>query len=134
MGENAIGLVTAGFYFAGNKVKANTELLKAWKAEYGADALPNYESVSGWDGMAAIYDLVRSTGGNFNSEQAMKFLSSWKDPDSPRGPIAIDPDTRDIVQTIYINKVEMVDGKPFNVNLGKIENVKDPWKILNPPK
>jgi branched-chain amino acid transport system substrate-binding protein len=134
MGENAIGMVTAGFYFVGNKVKANTELLKAWKAEYGADALPNYESVSGWDGMAAIYDLVRSTGGNFNSEQAMKFLSNWKDPDSPRGPIAIDPDTRDIVQTIYINKVEMVDGKPANVSLGKVDNVKDPWKVLNPPK
>lgn len=134
MGEPVVGLVTAGIYFAGNKVKANTELLKAWKAEYGAKALPNYESVSGWDGMAAIYDLVRSTGGTFNSDQAMKFLSNWKDPDSPRGPIAIDPQTRDIVQTVYINKVEMVDGKPTNVNLSKIENVKDPWKILNPPK
>ncbi len=134
MGEPIVGLVTAGIYFAGNSVKANTELLKSWKAEYGADALPNYESVAGWDGMAAIYDLVRATGGTFNSEQAMKFLSNWKNPDSPRGPIAIDPETRDIVQTIYINKVEMVNGKPTNVNIGKVENVKDPWKILNPPK
>jgi branched-chain amino acid transport system substrate-binding protein len=64
----------------------------------------------------------------------MQFLSHWKNPDSPRGPIAIDPETRDIVQTVYINRVEMVDGKPANVNIGKIENVKDPWKELNPQK
>ena len=84
--------------------------------------------------MTAIYDLVRSTGGNFTPDQAMQFLANWKDPESPRGPIAIDPQTRDIVQTVYINRVEMVDGKPTNVNLSKVENVKDPWKQLNPPK
>jgi branched-chain amino acid transport system substrate-binding protein len=91
-------------------------------------------SVAGWDGMAAFHDLVRATGGNFTGEQAMQFLSNWKNPDSPRGSIAIDPKTRDIVQTIYINRVEMVDGKPTNVTFDKIENVRDPWKDLNPPK
>lgn len=134
MGESVVGLMTAGIYLTHNSVKTNTMFLKAWKAEYGANTLPNYMAVSGWDGMAAIYDLVRSTGGNFNSEQAMKFLSNWTNPDSPRGPIAIDPATRDIVQTVYIDRVEMVDGKPTNVNISKIENVKDPWKVLNPPK
>jgi branched-chain amino acid transport system substrate-binding protein len=134
MGNNVVGLVTAGVYFAKNPVKANVEFVKAWKKEYGPDALPNFLSAAGWDGMAAIYDLVRSTNGNFTSDQAMQFLSHWKNPDSPRGPIAIDPETRDIVQTVYINRVEMVDGKPANVNLGKVENVKDPWKELNPAK
>jgi branched-chain amino acid transport system substrate-binding protein len=134
MGENVVGLVTAGIYLAKNPVKANTALLEAWKAEYGPNALPNFMSVAGWDGMAAIYDLVRATGGNFNGEQAMQFLANWKNPDSPRGLISIDPKTRDIVQTIYINRVEMVDGKPTNVNFAKIENVRDPWKDLNPPK
>ena len=132
MGNNVVGLVTAGVYFAKNPVKANVEFVSAYKKEYGPDALPNFLSAAGWDGMAAIYDLVRSTGGNFTSDQAMQFLSHWKNPDSPRGPIAIDPETRDIVQTVYINRVEMVDGKPANVNIGKIENVKDPWKELNP--
>jgi branched-chain amino acid transport system substrate-binding protein len=134
MGNNVVGLVTAGVYFAKNPVKANVEFVNAYKKEYGPDALPNFLSAAGWDGMAAIYDLVRSTGGNFTSDQAMQFLSHWKNPDSPRGPIAIDPETRDIVQTVYINRVEMVDGKPANVNIGKIENVKDPWKELNPQK
>jgi branched-chain amino acid transport system substrate-binding protein len=134
MGNNVVGLVTAGVYFAKNPVKANVEFVSAYKKEYGPDALPNFLSAAGWDGMAAIYDLVRSTGGNFTSDQAMQFLSHWKNPDSPRGPIAIDPETRDIVQTVYINRVEMVDGKPANVNIGKIENVKDPWKELNPQK
>lgn len=134
MGNNVVGLVTAGVYFAKNPVKANVEFVSAYKKEYGPDALPNFLSAAGWDGMTAIYDLVRSTGGNFTSDQAMQFLSHWKNPDSPRGPIAIDPETRDIVQTVYINRVEMVDGKPANVNIGKIENVKDPWKELNPQK
>lgn len=134
MGDNVVGMVTAGVYFVKNPVKENSEFLEAWKKEYGANALPNFLSVAGWDGMTAIYDLVRSTGGNFTPDQAMQFLANWKDPASPRGPIAIDPQTRDIVQTVYINRVEMVDGKPTNVNLSKVENVKDPWKQLNPPK
>jgi len=134
MGNNVVGMVTAGIYFTKNPVKANSEFLEAWKKEYGANALPNFLSAAGWDGMTAIYDLVRSTGGNFTADQAMQFLSNWKDPESPRGPIAIDPQTRDIVQTVYINRVEMIDGKPTNVNLSKVENVKDPWKQLNPPK
>jgi len=134
MGDNVVGMVTAGVYFVKNPVRENSEFLEAWKKEYGANALPNFLSVAGWDGMTAIYDLVRSTGGNFTPDQAMQFLSNWKDPASPRGPVAIDPQTRDIVQTVYINRVEMVDGKPTNVNLSKVENVKDPWKQLNPPK
>jgi len=134
MGDNVVGMVTAGVYFVKNPVRENSEFLEAWKKEYGANALPNFLSVAGWDGMTAIYDLVRSTGGNFTADQAMQFLANWKDPASPRGPIAIDPQTRDIVQTVYINRVEMVDGKPTNVNLSKVENVKDPWKQLNPPK
>lgn len=134
MGNNVVGMVTAGIYFTKNPAKANSEFLEVWKKEYGPNALPNFLSAAGWDGMTAIYDLVRSTGGNFTPDQAMQFLANWKDPESPRGPIAIDPQTRDIVQTVYINRVEMVDGKPTNVNLSKVENVKDPWKQLNPPK
>lgn len=134
MGDNIVGLVTAGTYYAKNPIKANASLVEAWKAEYGPNALPNFLSVAGWDGMAAIYDLVRSQGASFTSEQAMQFLSNWKNPDSPRGLISIDPATRDIVQTIYINRVEMVEGKPTNMNVSKIENVKDPWKELTPAK
>src|SRR6185436_6307769 len=66
--------------------------------EYGDKSIPDFFSVDAWDGMAAIYGLVKETKGNFTADQAMAFLSHWKDPDSPRGPIMIDPETRDVVQ------------------------------------
>lgn len=133
-GPGVVGLVNGAVYYVGNPIAANTSYVEAWKAEYGADSIPNYLSVGGWDGMAAIYDLVRATNGEFTGEDAMKLLSHWKNPDSPRGPIYIDPQTRDIVQSIYIDRVEMIDGKPTNVNFAKVESVKDPWKEMNPPK
>jgi branched-chain amino acid transport system substrate-binding protein len=76
----------------------------------------------------------KATKGNFTGDQAMEFLSHWKNPDSPRGPIEIDPNTRDIVQNIYIREVKRVDGKLANVEIATIPRVKDPWKELNPPK
>jgi branched-chain amino acid transport system substrate-binding protein len=64
----------------------------------------------------------------------MAFFKTWKNPDSPRGPISIDPETRDIVQNVYMRRVEKVDGKLANVEFATIPQVKDPWKELNPPK
>ena len=84
--------------------------------------------------MAAIFDLIKAKKGKFTADEAMEFLSHWKNPDSPRGPIEIDPETRDIVQNIYIRKVEKVDGKLVNVEIATIPMVKDPWKELNPAK
>ena len=60
-------------------------------------------------------------------------LKGWKH-DSPRGPIMIDPDTRDIIQNVYMRRTQMKDGKLANVEFDTIPNVKDPWKELNPPK
>jgi branched-chain amino acid transport system substrate-binding protein len=84
--------------------------------------------------MAMIFDLVKATKGKFTADEAMGFFSQWKNPDSPRGPIAIDPATRDIIQNIYIRRVEKVDGKLANVEIATIPMVKDPWKELNPAK
>jgi len=84
--------------------------------------------------MSAIFDLIKETKGKFTGDDAIKFLSHWKNPDSPRGPIEIDPATRDIVQNIYIREVKKVDGKLANVEIATIPMVKDPWKELNPPK
>jgi branched-chain amino acid transport system substrate-binding protein len=84
--------------------------------------------------MAAIFDLVKTTGGKFTADGAMTFFKGWKNPDSPRGPIMIDPETRDIVQNVYIRRVEKVDGKLANVEIATIPMVKDPWKELNPLK
>jgi branched-chain amino acid transport system substrate-binding protein len=77
---------------------------------------------------------VKATKGVFTGDEAMAILSHWKNPESPRGPIAIDPETRDIVQNIYIRRVERVDGHLANVEFATIPQVKDPWKAVNPPK
>ena len=90
--------------------------------------------VGGWDGMAAIFDVIKQTKGKFTGDQAMAILSHWKNPDSPRGPIEIDPATRDLVQNIYIRRTEDVGGHLANVEIDTIPQVKDPWKQLNPLK
>jgi branched-chain amino acid transport system substrate-binding protein len=134
MGDTPIGLVTAGNYSAAADRPANKAFIAALNKEYQGKFIPDFLTVGGWDGMAAIFDLIKATKGKFTGEEAMKFLSNWKNPDSPRGPIAIDPATRDIVQNIYIRRTEMRDGKLANVEIETIPNVKDPWKELNPPK
>jgi branched-chain amino acid transport system substrate-binding protein len=134
MGDTPLGIITAGNYSTAADRPQNKAFLAAWNKEYGDQAIPDFFSVDGWDGMAAIFDLIKSTKGNFTSDQAMEFLSHWKNPDSPRGPIEIDPNTRDIVQNIYIREVKKVDGKLANVEIATIPMVKDPWKEFNPPK
>jgi branched-chain amino acid transport system substrate-binding protein len=134
MGDTPLGLITAGNYSTAADRPANKAFLAAWAKEYGDQSIPDFFSVDGWDGMAAIYDLVKQTKGQFTADEAMAFLSHWKNPDSPRGPIEIDPNTRDIVQNIYIREVKKVDGKLANVEIATIPMVKDPWKELNPAK
>jgi branched-chain amino acid transport system substrate-binding protein len=134
MGDLPLGLITAGTYSVAGKRPANEAFLAAWKREYGDKSIPDFFSVDGWDGMAMIFDLVKQTKGKFTADEAMAFFSHWKNPDSPRGPIEIDPATRDIVQNVYIRKTEKVDGKLANVEIATIPMVKDPWKELNPAK
>jgi branched-chain amino acid transport system substrate-binding protein len=134
MGDTPLGLITSGTYSADAKRPANEAFVAAWKREYGDKSVPDFFSVDAWDGMAAIYGLVKETKGSFTANQAMAFLSHWKDPDSPRGPIMIDPQTRDIVQNVYIRRVEKQGDKLIDVEIATIPMVKDPWKELNPIK
>lgn len=134
MGDVALGLVTAGVYSVAGDRPANKAFLAAWDKEYAGKATPDFLSVDGWDGMSAIFDLIKETKGKFTGDEAMKFFSNWKTANSPKGPISIDPATRDIVQNVYMRKVEMKDGKLANVEFDTVPNVKDPWKEQNPPK
>jgi branched-chain amino acid transport system substrate-binding protein len=134
IGDVALGLVTSGIYSTAADRPANKAFLAAWDREYAGKAIPDFLSVDGWDGMSAIFDLIKETKGKFTGDDAIKFLSHWKTADSPRGPISVDPATRDIIQNIYLRKTEMKDGKLANVEFDTIPNVKDPWKELNPPK
>jgi branched-chain amino acid transport system substrate-binding protein len=134
MGDTPLGIITSGMYSTAGKRPANEAFLAAWKKEYGDKSIPDFLSVGGWDGMTAIFDLIKATNGKFTADQAMDFFKKWKNPNSPRGPIEIDPATRDIVQNIYIRRAEKVDGKLANVEIKTIPMVKDPWKEFNPEK
>jgi branched-chain amino acid transport system substrate-binding protein len=134
MGDAPLGIVTAGIYSVAGKRPQNQAFLDAWTKEYGEAVIPNYIAVGGWDGMAAIFDAIKGTKGAVEGDAAMALLKTWKNPDSPRGPIEIDPATRDIVQTVYIRRVERQNGRLANVEFDSIPGVKDPWKELNPPK
>jgi branched-chain amino acid transport system substrate-binding protein len=134
MGDTPLGVITSGNYSTAGVRPANASFLAAWKREYADRAIPNFLSVNAWDGMVAIFDLLKGTKGKFTAEEAMAFLKNWKNPDSPRGPIMIDPETRDIVQNVYIRRLERRDGQLANIEIATIPMVKDPWKELNPPK
>jgi len=126
MGDSVIGVITSGNYSYAHKSPENQAYTAAFAKAYG-DYRPNFQSVAGYDGMALIYKVIEGLKGNIDGDKAMEIVKGAKI-DSPRGPITIDPQTRDIVQTIYIRKVEKIDGKLLNVEFDKFENVKDPGK------
>jgi branched-chain amino acid transport system substrate-binding protein len=88
-------------------------------------------AVGGWDGMAAIYHAVREQKGRIDGDKTMALWKGWKNDQSPRGPIMIDPETRDIVQNEYVRRVERVGGALANIEFETIPMVKDPWKVIN---
>ncbi len=124
MGNAAVGLVTMHHYHADLDNAENKRFVAAWKKEYGANSTPNFFAVGGYDGMAAIVHVVQSLKGKIDSDKALEALKGWKF-ESPRGPISIDPATRDIVMNEYLSEVTLKDGRLFQKVIGKIEAVKD---------
>jgi branched-chain amino acid transport system substrate-binding protein len=124
IGAPALGVVSSHHYSAAHASPENKAYVDAFmKANKGMR--PNFHSLGGYDGMHLIYEAVKKTGGDGDGEKlvaAMKGMS-WI---SPRGPMSIDPATRDVIQNVYIRKVEMRDGHYWNVEFDKIENVRDP--------
>jgi branched-chain amino acid transport system substrate-binding protein len=134
MGDVALNVITMHHYSAASTRPANVAFVKAWKQAYGQASWPGFPAVGAWDAMAAIYHAVNEQKGKMNGEKTMELLKGWKYDGSPRGPIMIDPETRDIVQNEYVRKVEKVDGHLANVEFDTIPMVKDPWKALNGKK
>ena len=134
MGQEPLGVISAGTYSNAGDRPANKAYVAAWKREYGDQTPPGFMSVGGWDSMAAIFSVIKATGGKVDGDKAMAVLRGWKNPDSPRGEIMIDPDTRDIVRHIYIRRVEKRGDRLANIEFETLPMIKDPWKELNPPK
>ena len=128
MGDVPIGVMTMFHYSAAGDRPANRSFVAAYQKEYGPSAWPNFISVGAWDGMQAICDVVRAQGGKVDPDKTMLLLRGWKNPNSPRGPIEIDPRTRDIVQNEYVRETKRVGGIMKNVELETFPMVKDPWK------
>lgn len=125
-GDSALGMITAGPYSAAHPSAKNKAYVEAFK-KANPGMRPNFMSVGGYDGMHVIYEALKKTNGNADGDAliaAMKGMAF----ESPRGPIAIDAATRDIVQNIYLRKVETVGAELFNVEFGSVDQVKDPAK------
>ncbi|WP_342359691.1 ABC transporter substrate-binding protein [Terrarubrum flagellatum] len=123
-GDSALGIITAHLYSAAHLSAMNKAYVEAFKKANNG-MRPNFMSVGGYDGMHLIIEALKKTNGATDGAgliAAMKGMS-WE---SPRGPISIDPETREIVQDIYVRKVEKVDGELYNVEFDKFAAVKDP--------
>src|SRR5919106_2401580 len=123
MGDAGLGIITAWHYDYTRDSKPNREFVKLFNEMHGRN--PDFFSIGAYDGMHAIYETLKKAGGKTDGDSLIAAAKGLKW-DSPRGPIWIDPATRDIVQTIYIRRVEKVGGELVNVPFDKIENVKDP--------
>jgi branched-chain amino acid transport system substrate-binding protein len=126
MGDAALGTVTAFFYSAAHPSDKNKTFVSEFRKANGGSR-PNFFGVSGYDGMHVIYEALKKTNGSTNGDAMISSIlgMTWE---SPRGPVTIDPETRDIVQNIYIRKVEKANGELHNVEFATFEAIKDPVK------
>ena len=111
MGDAAVGLITMHHYNADLDNAENKRFVAAWKKDYGANTTPDFMAVGGYDGMALIVHVVQQLKGKIDADKALAAAKTFKF-NSPRGPISIDPDTRDIVMNEYLSEVvKGTDGK-----------------------
>ena len=124
MGDALIGMITSHNYSAAHDSPENKAFVAAFK-KANNNMRPNFMAVGGYDGMALIYKALEKTKGDTNGAKLVEAMKgqAWQ---SPRGPISIDPATRDIVQNVYVREVKKVDGELYNVEFATIPNVKDP--------
>jgi branched-chain amino acid transport system substrate-binding protein len=135
MGDAALGVLTVHHYSAAADRPANKALVAAYKKEYGEKLNPGFMVVGAWDAMELIFHTIREQKGQIDPERTMQLIRGYRNPNSARGPIQIDPETRDIVQNEYLREVRKVDGQLANVEVETVAaQYKDPWKEFNKPK
>jgi branched-chain amino acid transport system substrate-binding protein len=125
LGDLALGRISAWHYDYNHKSKMNDDFVKAFNAEFKRN--PDFFAVGGYDGMHLIYEALKKTDGKADGDSLIEAAKGMKW-ESPRGPVSIDPATREMVQNIYIRRVEKVGGNYVNVEFETIKDVKDPAK------
>jgi branched-chain amino acid transport system substrate-binding protein len=128
MGDVPVGVVTVHHYSAAGARPENVAFVKAWKEAYGANSSPDFFGVQGWDGMKLIYDAIEKSNGKVTPDSFLSVARGWTYDKSPRGPMMIDPVTRDVVNNEYVRRVEKKDGVLVNTEIDTIPMVKDPWR------
>ena len=125
MGDVAIGIITAFHYDFTHASAMNAAFVQAYKDAFGRN--PDMFSVGAYDGMHVIYEAIKKSDGKTDGESLIAAAKGmqWE---SPRGMMSIDPETRDVVQTVYIRRVERLGGELRNVEFDQVDNVKDPFK------
>ena len=125
MGDVALGIITVSYYDYNHDSPLNREFVKAYNDEFHRN--PDILSIGGYDGMHLIYEALKKTDGKTDGDSLIEAIKGIAF-ESPRGPISIDPQTRDIIQNIYIRKVEKKNGELYNVEFATFPGVKDPVK------
>lgn len=131
IGDAALGVISALHYGPYLDNPQNKAFVDAYKAKYGKDAVPSIASVAAYDGMRVVARMLEATGGKRDGAKMVDAVKGMKW-DSPRGPVYIDPQTREIVQNIYVRRVEKVNGVLINRAFATLPAVKDPWLEMNP--
>jgi branched-chain amino acid transport system substrate-binding protein len=129
MGDVPIGVITVHHYSSYGDRPANKAFVKAFHEMYGPNVRADFLAEQGYTGMAAVYEAVAKSNGKVTADSFIAALKGWKY-DAPRGPIMIDPETRDIVDNQYVREVRKIDGQLQNVELDTIPMVKDPFKAF----
>ena len=124
-GDSALGITTTYIYSAMHDSAMNRQFIKDFKVAYGSDQLPTFTAVQAYDALAAAYKVLTAQKGTVDPDKTMDIVKTLKF-ESPRGPIAMDPATRDIILTVYFRKVERRNGVLGNYEFQAIPNVKDP--------
>lgn len=131
--DEVVGTVTGFHYTETNTNPENIALKTQLTKMFGDKTVPDIASVAAWDGTNLIYQAVAALGANADGLKYIDFMKGKK-LRSPRGPIEIDPEERDIIQNLYVREVRKVDGKLVNIDIGQEDMLKDPWKLDNPAK
>lgn len=126
MGDGALGVVTTHHYSAAHPSALNKKFVEAFQ-KANKNMRPNFMAMGGYDGMHVIYEALKTTKGQGGGDALLAAMKG-QNFESPRGPVLIDPQTRDIVQDVYLRKVEKKDGQLYNVEFDAIKAVKDPGK------
>ena len=126
MGDGALGVVTSHHYSAAHPSAANKKFVAEFQ-KANKNMRPNFMAMGGYDGMRVIYEALKKTGGKGGGDALLAAMKGQIF-ESPRGPVYIDAQTRDIVQNIYLRKVEKKDGQLWNIEFDVIKDVKDPGK------